>query len=194
MAKKATKTLAASNAAALSTLHKSSAAINSLFILYRFIYHRRTTTFNSIILYLILSAPAFIIQFYFEKLSRPRYAGNGRGGGPGDVLRAGEDLAAKGLMEYMWDCVYVTWGCLLVVMVAGERGWWLWAAIPVYAAYLALGMYKKMRGGMGGLIPGAGDAAEMDMDELDAATGDGSGMSKRQQKLEKRGGQKVRYR
>lgn len=114
-----------------------------------------------------------------------------------------------GLMEYLWDVVYVTWACLVVVMVVGERGWWVWVSldpgmkedlqwangfaqsvIPGYAAYLGLGMYKKVRGGgMGALMGGMGG-----MEGQEEEVQEEVGMSKRQQKMEKRGGQKVRYR
>lgn len=43
----------------------------------------------------------------------------------------GEDLDAKGLMEYMWDVIHVTWGCLAGVAVFGEWVWWLWVSIEL---------------------------------------------------------------
>jgi hypothetical protein len=55
--------------------------------------------------------------------------------------------------------------------------------IPLYGAYSAYTTYASMRKGFGGL---AGDQGE--------DTGASSGVSKRQQKMEKRGGQKVQYR
>lgn len=63
-----------------------------------------------------------LIEVYLEKISRPKYAD------AGDLRRAGEDLDGKGLMEYMWDVVYVTWGCLVGVAVLGEWVWWLWVS------------------------------------------------------------------
>lgn len=123
----------------------------------------------------MLSAPAFYIQWHFEKNSRPRYAPNG------DLARAGDDLSQPGVMEYLWDVVYVTWGCLVVVSIFGEKGWWLWVTIPAYAVYAAAGMANKMRQGFGGGSGLPDEGIEME------------GLSKRQSKLEKRG-QKVQYR
>lgn len=96
------------------------------------------------------------------------------------MKRAGEDLEAKGLTEYMWDIVYWTYGVLVVVSLVGDYGWWLWSVIPAYSVYTAWTTYTGMRGGFT-------DAAGVPQPE--AATA-----SKRQAKMEKRGGQKVQYR
>lgn len=121
----------------------------------------------------MLSAPQLLINFQFERLGRPTYDGEGA------VKRAGEDLEAKGLTEYMWDVTYWTYGCVLLAAVLGDWAWWLWAIIPVYSAYLAWTTYQGVRGGYQ-------DAAGVPQP--------GGGVSKRQQKMEKRGGQKVQYR
>jgi len=55
--------------------------------------------------------------------------------------------------------------------------------IPLYGAYSAYSAYASVRKGFGGL---AGEQGE--------GEGASSGVSKRQQKMEKRGGQKVQYR
>lgn len=31
-------------------------------------------------------------------------------------------------MELMWDVVYVTWACLVLVAFFGESLWWLWVS------------------------------------------------------------------
>lgn len=62
------------------------------------------------------------------------------------------------------------------------------AVIPVYSAYLAYTTFVAARGSMAGLGAGAG---------ADGSAGTTSGQasgSKRQAKMEKRGGQKVQYR
>jgi hypothetical protein len=90
------------------------------------------------------------------------------------------------LTEYMWDVLYWTWGCIGAVCLFGDRAWWLWVVIPGYSAWLAYSMVTGMRSGLAGL--GGGDAAG-------AGTGTAGGAeSKRQRKMEKRGGQKVQYR
>lgn len=72
--------------------------------------------------------------------------------------------------------------------VLGDRAWWAWAAVPIYAVYLGWTTYAGVRGGMGGLMGGAGAGAGA---KGDGEAGEGS---KRQKKLEKRGGQRVQYR
>jgi len=78
----------------------------------------------------------------------------------------------------MWDVLYWTWGCMGAVCIFGDRAWWLWIVVPLYSAWLAWTTFMGMKRGLAGM-GGAGDAA---------------GESKRQKKLEKRGGQRVQYR
>jgi len=76
----------------------------------------------------LLSAPALLIEFWFEKGSRPTYAPitEGFNAGPGELKRSGEDLDAKGLTEFLWDVLYWTWGCLALAGIVGDRAWSLW--------------------------------------------------------------------
>ena len=177
MYKKAAKQLAARNAAVLNRTHLISLGINTFFVLIRFLLLRSSATRSTFLLYALLSFPAFLIEFWFERLGRPTHAQNG------ELKRSGEDLDAKGLTEYLWDVLYWTWGCLGLATVLGSRAWWLWTAIPVYSAWLAYTTFGGMRQGMAGLA-GAGDQA---------VAGD-SGGSNRQKKMEKRGGQRMQYR
>lgn len=78
----------------------------------------------------------------------------------------------------MWDVMYWTYGCILLASVLGDWAWVWWAVVPLYSVYLAYTTYTGMRGGFTDAagVPQPGAA------------------SKRQQKMEKRGGQKVQYR
>ena len=96
------------------------------------------------------------------------------------MRRAGEDLGAKGLTEWMWDVLYWSWGCLGLVTVLGDRAWWAMLVVPLYSAWLAFSTYSGVRQGLGGF--GAADGGG----------GGQEGQSKRQAKLEKRG-QRVQY-
>ncbi|KAF1941869.1 DUF788-domain-containing protein [Clathrospora elynae] len=177
MAKKATKTLAASNAARLNNTLYISLSVHTLFLLLRALFYHSTFTRSSLILYALLSTPSLLITLYFNKLSRPTYTATGT------IKNAGEDLDAKGLTEYMWDVVYWSWGCVVLAALVGDRAWWLWIAVPGYSGWKAWTVYTGMRGGGGG--GGYQDAAGMPQPEV---------ASKRQAKMEKRGGQKVAYR
>ncbi|KAI8938484.1 hypothetical protein NX059_004376 [Plenodomus lindquistii] len=172
MAKKATKTLAAANTARLNQTLYITLTTHLLFWTLRALLFRSTFTRRSLLLYLILSAPQLLIQFYFERLSRPTLTPDG------GIQRAGEDLEAKGLTEYMWDVVYWSYGCILMAAVFGDWAWMFWVVVPLYSVYAAWGVYTGMRGGYT-------DAAGVPQPEV---------ASKRQAKMEKRGGQKMQYR
>lgn len=129
--------------------------------------------------YILCTAPALAIEIWFERISRPTHKDNG------ELKRAGEDLEAKGLTEWMWDVVYWTWGCLGVVILFGDRAWWLYAVVPAYSVYLLVTTALGMKQGLGGLMGQGGEGG---------GTGAGTGQSKRQAKMEKRGGQKMVYR
>ncbi|KAJ9613914.1 hypothetical protein H2200_002050 [Cladophialophora chaetospira] len=174
MAQKAAKTLATRNSARLRQTHLITLGIHVLFLLLSFTL-RRSLSYTP---YILLSLPALLIEAYLDILARPSYHPNG------DLRKAGEDLEAKGLTEFMWDILYWTWINLILVVILGNRGWWLYLVVPGYAVYSAAGVFSGVKGMMGGL---AGGASEGD------AAGTGT-TSKRQSKMEKRGGQKMVYR
>jgi hypothetical protein len=170
---KAAKGLATRNTARLRQTHLISLGIHMVFLLLKFTF-RRSLSFYS---YLLFSLPGVLVEVYLDILARPVYHPNG------ELKRAGEDLDAKGLTEFMWDVVYWTWINLVIVVLVGNRGWWLYLVVPGYAVYSVVGAARGVKSMMGGL---AGGGAE----------GDGSSapQSKRQSKMDKRGGQKVVYR
>lgn len=139
---------------------------------------RAKYTRNTLILYIVLSAPALGIEYWFETIGRPKYAENG------ELKKSGEDLEAKGLTEFMWDVLYWTWACIAAAALLGNPAWWMYAAVPMYSMWMASTVLLGMRNGMAS------------MGTQDGGNGDGaeSGESKRQKKLEKRGGQKTQYR
>ncbi|KAL8736992.1 MAG: hypothetical protein Q9181_002132 [Wetmoreana brouardii] len=177
MAQKAAKQQAARNTSILKRSHLISLAINAFFILLRLLLFRASCTRATYLLYGVLSAPAFVIEFWFERIGRPVIASNG------ELKRPGEDLEAKGLTDYMWDVLYWTWGCTVVAAIFGNKAWYGWIIVPVYSVWLAWTTFGGMREGMAGMA-GANSGG-------DAANGP---TSHRQKKLEKRGGQKMQYR
>jgi hypothetical protein len=146
-------------------------SLHSIFLLLHWLFHRP----RSLVPYALLTFPTLAIEFYLERLGRPRYSPQ-----DGSLKAAGEDLGASGLTEYMWDVLYWTWGCIAAVCILGDRAWWLSIVIPLYSAWLAWTTFSGIKQGFADM----GGAA-------DAPAGPAS---KRQQKLEKRGGQRVQYR
>lgn len=88
----------------------------------------------------------------------------------------------------MWDVLYWTWGTIVLVSLVGDYGWWIYSVVPVYSIWSAWTTYSGFKTGMGGMMPGG--ATDPTKVQSEAA----SGQSKRQAKLEKRGGQRVQYR
>ncbi|KOS19503.1 Late endosome and vacuole interface protein 10 [Escovopsis weberi] len=150
MAQKAKKDRAKSNAVALNNLHTGTAAVHALFLLFHFLVRPR-----SLLLWALLSAPGLVCEYVLEASGRPRYDA-----ASGALRSSGEDLAAAGLTEYMFDVVWVTWASAVAAMVLGNWGWLLWAVVPAYGGYTAyglLGMGRKTLAQMQG--PGEDAAA-----------------------------------
>ena len=145
----------------------------------RLLVYRSTYTRKTLLLWVLLSLPAWIVEFWLEKIGRPTYAENG------ELKKSGEDLEAKGLTDFMWDLMYWTWACIAGAAVVGDQAWWMYAVVPVYSVWVASTTVMGMRKGMAGM---AGQ------DDGSAQAANNSGDSKRQKRLEKRGGQKVQYR
>jgi hypothetical protein len=176
MANKAAKSLAVRNAAALKQMHIITLLVHSIFLFSRAIrFH--SITLRSFGVYLLISVPAAMFEFWFEKNSRPTY------NSLGDLETAGDDLEAKGLTQYFHDVLIWTHFTIAMSAVFGNKAMWLWAVVPVYSVYAAFKAYGGVKDAMGGLT---GSAGQPD-------SGDGA-QSNRQKKLEKRGGQKVQYR
>ena len=157
-------------------MHLISLGNNLLFLLLRLIVFRAKYTRNTLLLYVLLSAPALGIEFWLEKIGRPTYAENG------ELRRPGEDMDAKGLTEFMWDVLYWTWACVAAAAFLGNKAWWMYTVVPLYSIWIASSTILNMRQGMAGLAGQPG------------GSGDNGGESKRQKKLEKRGGQKIQNR
>lgn len=149
MAQKAKKDLARHNAAALNRLHLGSLAVHAIFLLSHLLIRRR-----SLLAYAVLSAPALACEYVLEGSGRPRYDAATK------ALRSpGDDMAAPGLTEYMFDVVWVTWACAVLVVFVGNWGWALWSVVPAYAAYLGAGLLGMGRQKMAEMQAAGNDAA-----------------------------------
>ncbi|KAL4785523.1 hypothetical protein BJX76DRAFT_180476 [Aspergillus varians] len=173
MAQKASKTLAARNTSLLLRTHLITLLLHGFHLFLHFTFNRP----RALKPYYLLALPTIIIEFYLDRIGRPTYAADG------SLRSPGEDLGAAGLTEYMWDILYWTWGCIGAACVFGGRAWWLWIVVPLYTVYLAYSTFTGMKSGLTGLGAGVGDTGE--------ATG---AESKRQKKMEKRGGQRMQHR
>lgn len=140
MAQKAKKDRAKANTASLNSLHIGTLTINTLFVLFNILFRRR-----SLLTYVICSIPCFIAEFILETTGRPKYDATTKA-----LKSAGEDLAAPGLTEYMFDVIWITWASLISVVLFGNWGWLLWSVVPIYGMYKGYGLLGMARGMMGG--------------------------------------------
>jgi hypothetical protein len=116
----ALKTQAARNGAILQRTHLIALGVHGFHLLLRFTFVRR-----SFWAYLLLSFPSLLVQFWFERVGRPTYIDGPNGK---ELKRAGEDLEAKGLTEWMWDVVYWSWGCIVLTTLVGDWAWWFFVS------------------------------------------------------------------
>ncbi|KAL1895542.1 hypothetical protein Cpir12675_003180 [Ceratocystis pirilliformis] len=139
MAQKAKKDMAKANISTLKNLHTLSAIFNGLFLALSLTLFKR-----SLVYYAVLSIPAFICQIVMEKTGRPTYDPATR------ALRSpGSDLSSSGLMDSMFDTIWVTWGCLVLVLIFGNGAWVVWSLVPAFALYKAYGLLSAGRALMG---------------------------------------------
>jgi len=144
MAQKAKKAVAKANITTLNNLHIGTLTANALFLLFNLLFRRR-----SLIAYTLFSIPCIVAEFALEKTGRPKFDAATKA-----LKTSGEDLAAPGLTEYMFDVIWITWASLISVMLFGNWGWILWSVLPVYGAYKGYGLFGMAKGMMGGGQPG----------------------------------------
>jgi len=144
MAQKAKKDRAKSNISTLNNLHIGTLSVNALFLLFNLIIKRR-----SLLVYFLFSIPCLVAEYILETTGRPKYDATTKA-----LKDAGEDLAAPGLTEYMFDIIWVTWASLIAVIAFGNWGWIVWTVVPVYGAYKGYGLLGMARGMMGGAQKG----------------------------------------
>jgi hypothetical protein len=130
MAQKAKKDRAKSNASALNNLHIGTAIVHAIFLVAHFLFRPRY-----LVTYGILSAPSLICEYILESSGRPKYDPATKA-----LKSSGEDLAAQGLTEYMFDVIWVTWASLISVTIFGKWGWLLMTVVPAYGLYLGSGL------------------------------------------------------
>lgn len=144
MAQKAKKDRAKANVSTLNNLHIGTLSLNVIFILFSLFWKPR-----SMLAYGIISIPSLVAEYILESTGRPKFDPSTK-----TLKSSGEDLAAPGLTGYMFDIIWVTWFCLVSVMIFGNWGWICWSVIPAFGAYKGYGLLGMARGMMGGAQAG----------------------------------------
>lgn len=182
MASQSGKKTASANSRTLKELHVISLVINVLVLLSLFVTHRPASKW----VYVVFSIPAFGCQYVLEKSGRPVYSFDSMTG-LSKLVRSGDDIKGPGLFEYMFDCIYVTWICdILMIICNSNKVWILFLVVPGFLAFKITSVAKSFMGSKAAVpVESSGKEAP------EAA----SGKSKRQTKLEQRGQrQRVRAR
>lgn len=179
MASQSSKKTAAANEQTLKELHLISLAINALALFSLFVFGRPQSKWK----YIIFSLPALGCQFVLEKSGRPTFT-EGSVSGLKTLSKSGDDIKGPGLFEYMFDCIYITWFCdILMIVFGSNKVWLLLLVIPGFLGYKLFNIGKSFFGGK--KLPVAEESAE--------TANAPQGKSKRQTKLEQRG-QKQKFR
>ncbi|KAJ1987752.1 hypothetical protein H4R33_002714, partial [Dimargaris cristalligena] len=141
-ANNASKKLAVTNQQTIQRLQLLFFAINGLYVFIRFVVCFGTVSWAVAVAYV----GTFLVSlFMFQQLvsmGQPRY------GPSGDLVSAGEDLAAPGLTSYMFDILYVTWFIHLGSLVT-HYVWYLYLIIPGYAVVKLGGFIWPFLAGFG---------------------------------------------
>ncbi|QSZ33499.1 hypothetical protein DSL72_005067 [Monilinia vaccinii-corymbosi] len=139
MAQKARKDRAKANIQTLNYLHYGTILVNGLFCLFHVLLRSR-----NMLAYVLFSIAPWIVEWFLEHNSRPKFDPAGK------MVSAGEDLAAPGLTEYMFDIIWMHWLSLFAVVIFGNWGWIIFSAVPIYGLYKAFGLWSGAKGLMGG--------------------------------------------
>ncbi|GAA5996779.1 Snd2p [Rhodotorula paludigena] len=96
----------------------------------------------------------------------------------------GEELnGSKGLVSYMFDVIYITWGVHVAAALLTTKAWYIYWVIPLYALYRLVTVFlptlRSLAGSAGASTAGAGAGGA-------GGAGANEPLSKRQEKLRKR--------
>ncbi|TIA93335.1 hypothetical protein E3P99_00229 [Wallemia hederae] len=122
---------------------------------------------------LVLTTPGLVCSILLARWGKPVFSDKGQ------IISSGEDLSGEGgLIEHMWDIVYITWICLAMTGFFGGLLWWMLIIVPAFALFKVASFVIPY------LLPAAGRMR----DAMSSQPSDGadSGESKRQQKLRQR--------
>lgn len=140
MASQSGKKTAQANQQTLKELHAISLIINVLAIVAIFFLRRPKAVWP----YVLFSLPSLGCQYVLESSGRPKYTSEA---GQPKLVRSGDDIKGPGLFEYMFDAIYITWLCDVLMIVFGtNKIWWLYMVIPGYIAYKVTFLAKSFLG------------------------------------------------
>ncbi|ODV64094.1 Snd2p [Ascoidea rubescens DSM 1968] len=174
MAGAAAKKQAVSNNKILRDLHTSSLVVNLFSVFLMVVFNR--PNLSKFKYYLMFNIPLISSEYMIEKYGRPKYKENGA------IAREGIDLRQEGLTEYMFDVMYLTLFCDVMVGVVGSlKVFYLLVVVPVFMVYKVAGLVGLWRQARGNQLGGADSNGAQS-----GGTGSSEGRSKRLVKMEAR--------
>ncbi|TFK56089.1 DUF788-domain-containing protein [Heliocybe sulcata] len=130
MANASAKKTAAQNEKTIKNIQLGMLVASLLSILLRLLFRRNTLTLS---FRTLLTSSTYLITFYISRFLTN--VGTPKRSASGDLLSAGDDLSQAGMTEYLFDILYITWGCQVGSAAVGDWVWWSYAVIPLYAGY-----------------------------------------------------------
>ncbi|KAJ1876892.1 hypothetical protein H4R99_003245 [Coemansia sp. RSA 1722] len=174
MANQSAKRIVQQNATRLAMLQKLFLGINVFYLFISFVFQRSSQSWTGIFFYIGKLVIEVFLLSSLQNSARPRYD-------PGGALAdPGTDLGQPGLVQYMFDYLYIMWFVRLLSLVTKWASV-VYLVIPAYLIY-AFGPYVKQFLGMNGAAKTEKGDAEQDEAKL----------KKRQEKKERKQ-QRVRY-
>lgn len=88
--------------------------------------------------YLTSNALAVFCWYHLCRMARPVFDEREK------LVSPGLDINTKGLVEYFWDIIYVTWFVHLGVAILSRKFWWLLLIIPIFVCVKAASFLKPL--------------------------------------------------
>eukprot|EP01121_Diplochlamys_sp_Union-15-3_P010228 TRINITY_DN2851_c0_g1_i4.p1 TRINITY_DN2851_c0_g1~~TRINITY_DN2851_c0_g1_i4.p1 ORF type:complete len:186 (+),score=27.32 TRINITY_DN2851_c0_g1_i4:48-560(+) len=128
MANAAAKKRAQRNTQIISTLNKQQLLFLIPFLLIRVIWWWPSFTWLHIIGSTILLIANWYCFSSLKAYAKPSYSESG------ELIDGGADLDMKGLVEYHWDVLYITWFCFVTTLIS-DWFWLVFLVVPAFALY-----------------------------------------------------------
>ncbi|KAI9366301.1 hypothetical protein BD770DRAFT_405604 [Pilaira anomala] len=117
MANASSKKIAAANKQTLANLQKGFLSVNTIYFLWRIVYHWSSFTFSQFFLYVTTGGLTFLFYRLLNSSGTPTF------GADNTLISSGEDLNAEGLTAYMFDIIYVTWFVHITTAFISNKFW-----------------------------------------------------------------------
>ncbi|KAI9245255.1 hypothetical protein BY458DRAFT_466401 [Sporodiniella umbellata] len=140
MANASSKKIAAANKQTIKNLSYGFLIVNSIYFLWRVVYHWNTFTVSQMFLYGITAGLTYFFYRVLVSSGTPSYTPDG------SLISGGDDLNSEGLTAYMFDIIYVTWFVHITTAFISNKFWMVYLVIPTYAAYKIIPMAKSYFG------------------------------------------------